>query len=79
MEDDKLYLNKKPWITWTLQRDFSRIRPGLTECNVFIMTLAQKPRSELIKHDNIAFEVIVTVVKDGDAIKKELESLLLAR
>lgn len=43
------------------------------------MTLAQKPRSELIKHDNTAFEVIVTVVKDGDAIKKELESLLFER
>lgn len=43
------------------------------------MPLAQKPRSELIKHDNTASEVIVTVVKDGKAIKKDQESLLLER
>lgn len=36
------------------------------------MTLAQKPRSELIKNDNTASEVIVTVVKDGDAIKERI-------
>lgn len=41
------------------------------------MTLAQKPRCELIKHGNTAFVVIVTAVKDGDAIKKELRRLLL--
>lgn len=43
------------------------------------MTLAQKPRSDLIKHDNTELEVIVAVVKDGGAMEKELDGLLLER
>lgn len=43
------------------------------------MTLAQKPRSDLIKHDNTGLEVIVTVVEDRGAIGKELDGLLLER
>lgn len=41
------------------------------------MTLAWKPRSDLIKNDSRELEVIVTVVKDGSAIEKELDGLLL--
>lgn len=43
------------------------------------MTLAQKTKSDLIKHDNTELEVIVTIVKDEGAIEKELDSLLLER
>lgn len=41
------------------------------------MTLAWKPRSHLVKNDSTELEVIVTVVKDGSAIEKELDGLLL--
>lgn len=75
MGDD--YLNGKPWITWTVQGNFLRIKLGLASCNVFIMFLAQKPKSDLIKHDNTKLEVIVTVVKDGDATEKGLYGLSL--
>lgn len=59
--------------------NFSRIKLGLTSCNVFIITLAQKPRSDLIKHDNTELEVAVTAVKDGGATEKKLDGFLLER